>query len=499
MKRYAILSFLLLLFSFLIAEESEEYEKDEWNNEKKEVELFNIVETQEENENNTEKDDELSNQSFKNNYFTKMYVEGIFNWTKKQSNNYKGKINSYILASYYEAFLSFSYASENSLALRFSPILMHYPKKHISPVFSLYLGSFNTPRSFQNIYKPYFSSITTTSNRKFFPPLNAIKISKKNNSFSRATALEVSLPFFNYYSYWKNTKKGNIFNFYLSYKNNISNSSRINIAFISSIQEIKKEKLKNKPYLQIYGLDFNFDSLFFYINSLSAFTVLPKSTPSFSSFAFKSETGLTSRLASLHTGISYKGANYIGDQNLKSLIQRKAFLSFYLQGKLKYKIFRLNGMYHLIKDYKLNKIDHFYGVFYSFENSFISYKNELLYKETIYKIKFALNITPNINYFKYFNISSFLYLEDKKRNPECIKKYELSSKCGFNIVKNFNLNFSFVMMQEKQNWKKITFFTSTALIFNFAQEKTKEKGEVKLKYNSKNNKFEIDVKLRIEY
>jgi len=497
-KRYAILSFLLLLFSFLMAEESEEYEKDEWNNEKKEAELFNIVETQEENKNNTEKDDELSNKSF-NNYFTKMYVEGIFNWTKKQSNNsnFKGKINSYILASYYEAFLSFSYASENSLALRFSPVLMHYPKKHISPVLSLYLGSFNTPTSFQNIYKPYVSSITTTSNRKFFPPLNAIKISK--NNFSKAVALEISLPFFNYYSFWKNTKKGNIFNFYLSYKNNFSNSSRINIAFISSIQEIKKEKVKKNPYIQIYGLDFNFDSPFFYINSLSAFTVLPKRLPSFSSFALKSEAGLTSHLASLHTGISYKGANYLGNQNLKSLLQRKAFLSFYLQGKLKYKIFRLNGMYHLFKDYKLNKTHHFYGIFYSLGNSFISYKNELLYEETVYKIKFALNITPNINYLKSFNISSFLYLEDKKINLKCIKKYEISSKCGFNIAKNFNLNFSFVMMQEKKNWKKITFFTSTAVIFNFAQEKTKEKGEVKLKYNSKNNKFEIDVKLRIEY
>ena len=95
---------------------------------------------------------------------------------------------------------------------------------------------------------------------------------------------------------------------------------------------------------------------------------------------------MTSSFASLHFGISYKGAHHLGNQNIKSLLQRKTFLSFYLQGKLKYKIFSVNTMYYLLKDYKLAKIQHSYGIFYSLGNMIISYKNELFYKNEIYKI-----------------------------------------------------------------------------------------------------------------
>ena len=491
MKKYASLVFLVLLTFLLVAEEGEEYGKDEWENDynREEKELFIVLQDE------TQDEKDISDKYVKNNYFTKMYVEGVFNWAKPK--HYAGKINSHILAAYYEAFLSYGFDSKTLLALRFSPILMHYPKKHVSPVLSLYFGNFKTPLSFRNIYNPLISSITTTSNRKFFPPLNAIKISKRNSD--EGVALEVSLPFFNYYSFWKNTNKGNIFNTYISYKNKFSNSSKLNIAVISSIQETKKEGLKKNPYIQIYGLDFNFTHQFFYINSLSLLTVLPKKMPSFSSIALKTEAGLTSSFASLHSGISYKGAHYLGNQNIKSLLQRKTFLSFYLQGKLKYKIFSVNTMYYLLKDYKLAKIQHSYGIFYSLGNMIISYKNELFYKNEIYKIKFGLNITPNLNYFKSFNISSFLYLQDKRINPSCIKKYEISSKCGFNIGKNFGLNFAFATMQEKSNWKKIVFFASTTATFNFAQEKTKEKGEIKLKYNGKKETFELSLKLRIEY
>ena len=478
-----------------MAEEVYGYDKDEWEKDynTKEKELLNIVESEDESQEN----DEPIGKNAKNNYFTKMYIEGVFSWKKNKSNSYLGKINSHIFASYYEAFLSFSSTLENTIALRFSPILMYYPKKHKTPVLSLYLGNFNSPLSFKNVYNPVFSSITATSNRKLFPPLNAIKIAEKNTD--EGIALEVSLPFFNYYSFWKNTKKGNIFNTYISYKNNFSNFSHLNIALLSSIQEIKKENLKKNPYLQIYGADFNFSSPIFYINSLSLITILPKRIPSFSSFAFRTESGLTSHIASLNGGISYKGAYYLGNQNLKNLLQKRSFLNFYLQGKIKYKIFQLNGVYQFIKDYKYNKTKHFYGIFYSLGNSFISYKNEVSYKNEIYKLKFSLTITPNINYFKFFNISSFLYLQDRKINPHCIKKYELASKYRFTIAKCFNLIFSFAMMQEKNNWQKIAFLASTTATLNFKQEKTKEKGEIKLKYNSKENKLEATFKFRVEY
>lgn len=495
MRKYAIFYFLLFFSNYLIADEIFEYSKDEWENDfgVEEKELFNIIESQDE----VQKKEEPSNNYVKNNYFTKMYVEGVFNWRKNQSNTYLGKISSHILASYYEAFLSFAPSSKNTLALRFSPVLMHYPKNHTSPVFSLYLGNFNTPQIFSSVYKPLASNISPTSNRKFFPPLNAMKIAKKHGN--EGLGLEVSLPFFNFYSFWKNTKKGNIFNFYTSYKTNFSNLSRLNIAILSSIQEIKIENLKKNPHLQIYGLDFNFDHPIFYLNSLSLLTILPKRTPSFKSFAFNTEAGLTSNLASLHTGISYKGAYYLGNQNIQSLLQRKSFLSFYLQGKFKFKIFRLNGMYHLIKDYKMNKLKHSYGIFYSLGNSFFSYKNELLYKTNVYKIKFALNIAPKIIFFKSFNIYSFLYLEDRVVNLYCFKKYEIATKCSFNIAKYFGLNFSFTMMQENKNWEKIAFLTVIVATFNFKQEKTKEKAEIKLKYNSKKNVTEISLKFKIEY
>ena len=499
MNRYASLLFLIVLATFLIAEERYEYGKDEWENDYniEEKGLFNVVEIQESVE--SQEENEESNKNVKSNYFTKMYIEGVFKWARNQSNHsiYTGKINSHIFANYYEAFLSFAPFSNNVLALRFSPVLMYYPKKFTSPVFSLYFGSFNTPQSFRNVYNPLISSITPTSNRKFSPPLSAMKISKKPSG--EGIALEVSLPFFNYYSFWKNTKKGNIFNTYISYKNKFSNFSLFNVALISSIQEIKKENVKRSPYLQIYGLDFNFSNQFFYINSISLLTILPKRVPSFSSFAFRSESGLVSNFVSLHSGISYKGAYYLGNQNLETLLQEKTFLSFYLQGKLKYKIFRLNGVYHLLKDYKLGKIQHSYGIFYSLGTSFFSYKNELLYRKDVYKIKFALNITPSLNYFKLFNIFSFLYLQNRKINPRCIEKYEIASKCGFNFGKHFALNFSFAMMQEKKNWQKMVFFASSTVMLTFSQEKTKEKGEIKVRYNTKKQNFELSFKCRIEY
>ncbi|MGP1415670.1 MAG: hypothetical protein ACTTJ6_07085 [Treponema sp.] len=486
MKKYVFLCLVILLNSFLIAEE---YEKDEWTND--ENEIFNAIDVKEEKID--EENEELKAQKTKNNYFSKMYVEGVLGYSKLKNNNYYAKINSHILASYYEAFLSFSTTSEKTLALRFSPILMHYPKNHISYVLSLYLSSFNTPQTFKNLYKPLISSVSTTSNRKFYPPLNSLKISK--NSRDEGIALEVSLPFFNFYSFWKNTKKGNIFNTYISYKNNFSNSSRLNIGFISSIQEIK-EKI---AYSQVYGLDFNFSHQFFYINSISLLNILPKRKPSASSFALKAEGGITSNIASLYTGISYKGAYYLGDQNLKKLLQKKSFLSFYLQGKIKHKIFKLNGLYYLLKDYKTNKMQHSYGFFYSLGNSQFSYKNELYYKASLYKIKFAINIKPNLNYFRLLNLSLFLYLQDKNINPKCLKQYEIASKCSFNIAKNFHLNFAFATMQENKNWKKLMFLASTSFNFTISQEKTKEKGEIKLKYNSKNNRFDITFKLKIEY
>ena len=501
MRKHSILFLLLLINNFLIAENVLDYAEDEWewnyNNNKnniEEKELFDIVESQ----NEKQEENNENNQKPKNNYFTKMYVESAFNWKGKQSNNYLVKINSYILASYYEAFLGFSTSSENSFALRFSPVLMHYPKKQLSPVLSLYLGAFNTPISFKHVYNPVISSITVTENRKFSPPVNAIKIAKAPSD--EGVALELSLPFFNFYSFWKNTKKGNIFNSYASYKNDFSNFSHINIAILSSIQEIKKENLKKNAYIQIYGLNLNFSHPIFYINSSSLLTILPKRMPSFNSFAFRNEFGLTSSIASFHSGISYKGAYYLGNQKIKSLLQRKSFLSFYLQGKLKYKIVKLNGMYHLIKDFKTNSIQHSFGFFYSLGNSFVSYKNELFYRNKVYKLKFAINIMPNLAFFKLFNVYSFLYLEDGKINNQIVKKYEIATKAKFNIAKQFGLDFSFFIRKEKKNFRKAFFFASSGFTFNFRGEKTKEKGEIKLKYNSnKKNNFEIDIKFRLEY
>lgn len=501
MKKYTIFFFLIFITNFLLAEDILHYGKDEWewdynNNENniEEKELFDLVESQ----NEKQEENNENNQKPKNNYFTKMYIESAFNWKGKQSNNYLGKINSYILASYYEAFLGFSSTSKNSLALRFSPILMHYPKKRTIPVLSLYLGNFNTPITFRHIYNPLISTMTVTSNRKFFLPLNSIKIAKAPSD--EGVALELSLPFFNFYSFWKNTKKGNIFNSYASYKNNFSNISHLNIAILSSIQEIKKKNLKKNAYIQIYGLNLNFSHPIFYINSSSLLSILPKRILSFNSFAFRNEFGFTSSIASLHSGISYKGAYYLGNQKIKSLLQRKSFFTFYLQGKLKYKIVKLNGMYHLIKDFRTNSIQHSFGFFYSLGNSFVSYKNELFYRNEVYKLKFAINIIPHLAYFKLFNVYSFLYLEDMRINPKMIKKYEIATKTSLNIAKYFLLTFSFLVMQEKKNFQRVGFLASSGFTFNFRGEKTKEKGEIKLKYNSnKKNNFEIDIKFRLEY
>ncbi|MGP1438075.1 MAG: hypothetical protein ACTTKH_03280 [Treponema sp.] len=501
MKKYIVV-FLILFSSFLIAEEKE-YDSDEWKEhykdsyyiEENEQTLINLVEEIEE----VEEKEESNKEKPQTNYFTKMYIEGILKlkWKNPHSKNqaYDGKINSYILANYYEAFLGFNSVSPqfNTLAFRFSPFLMHISKKRLFPVLSLYLGNFNTPQVFRNVSHPIINSLTTTSNREFFPPLKSIKILKRQNN--TGIALEVSLPFFNYYSFWKNTAKGNIFNTYISYKNENLPFSKVNIAFVSSIQELKQAK--PNLYLQIYGLDFNFASKFFYANSLSLLTVLPAKTPSFSSFALKNEMGVKSKIVSFHTGISYKGAYYLGNQNLKELLQRKTCLSFYIQGKLKHKVFHLASMYHLLKDYKINKIHHSYGIFYSLGNSFISYKNELFYSHNVYKLKLALNIMPNLSHFKLFNISSFLYLQDRKINSKCIKKYEIASKANFNITKDFALNFIFGLMQE--NLKEKIFFASSTFNFSFNQEKAKEKGTIKLKYTSKNHSIEVSLRLKIEY
>ena len=79
MRKHSILFFLLLITNFLIAENVLDYAEDEWewnyndNTSIGEKELFDLVEHQ--------KEESIKNiQKPKSNYFTKMYVEGIFNW-----------------------------------------------------------------------------------------------------------------------------------------------------------------------------------------------------------------------------------------------------------------------------------------------------------------------------------------------------------------------------------------------------------------------------------
>ena len=109
MKKYASLVFLVLLTFLLVAEEGEEYGKDEWENDynREEKELFIVLQDE------TQDEKDISDKYVKNNYFTKMYVEGVFNWAKPK--HYAGKINSHILAAYYEAFLSYGFDSKTLL------------------------------------------------------------------------------------------------------------------------------------------------------------------------------------------------------------------------------------------------------------------------------------------------------------------------------------------------------------------------------------------------
>lgn len=522
MKRSLHFLFLFIFVFQLNTENNEEYGKDEWSDliDLPYQEKVNSIDEKESFLEPIKDDEEKINKHSKDirpNYLSKMYIESILKFNisklKKETFNWHGIINSYFASHYYEAFLSIKKSEHDKKekqifpiigSLRFSPFLMYYPKNKLRPLLSFYAGTFTTPISFYHATNPNISFITPTSKRAFFPSLNAIKISKKGNDLG--TAIELSLPFLNFYFYWKDTKLGNQFNVYLAYRNetlNILNNARkakINLAFLFRLLEINKEKNRKNVYLQIYGLNFNFFSNFFYINIFSFLSIFPKKIPDIYSTSLKSEMGFAYKFFDINFGLSHEGSKYIGKQNYNLSIDKNSKQAFYVQGKFKYKIFSTALIYYISKNNK--QIQHNFGIFYSIGNTKIKYKNELLLKDNIYKLRASFSLKPNLNYFSFFNISSFLYLQEKKINTHIIKQYEVASNIHLKFGINFILSFAngiYGKIVPNKLEKKFAFFSSTTLFLIFKQEKIKEKGAINLKYDSAEKNFSISFKLTVEY
>jgi len=445
-------------------------------------------------------------------YFSKMYVEALMKLkAKKEDDKDKmnvsigGALNAYMVASYYEAFIGLEgdYKDRNCLAsLRFTPLLMYYPHNALTSVLSFYVGSFRVPASFRSLASMRLGVVGPTSKRKYFPPLNNIKLSKKKNDFG--IACELSLPFCNFYFFWQDKKKEHVYNMYASYKNEglLSKKAQLNIAFLSSFfiqkggDETKKSFLH---YIGMYGLELNFAYKYFFFNSISSLSASPNKNINISSFSFRKELGFENNMFALNTGFSYRGSLYLLIKQKK----QKDELNFYVQGQFKYKIFSFSLVYNILKFIKDEKMEHSYGFFYSIGNTFIKLKNEVCYKSDVYKMKASLMVYPHMRYFRLFKLSSFLYLQEKRLNRHIVKKYEVATYFYFPIEEHINLQLGIGLSQQNKGklclWEKENIFASLAFRFAFEQDRCKEIAKIALKYNSLKNSFNVLCSLKIEY
>ena len=525
MKGHLILSltFFILstsLFTHLPSEESLAYESDEWSI-KEECDSQDI-----EIENNKQEKNKNNNKGV----YKKAYIEGAFSLSLNKLNTSKKHIklnvlsfNSYLSSQYYEVFLGFKKTEKNEFStyigsVRFTPLLMHYLSSKLNPAISFYLGSFKIGKAHKNLYKPFINTVSPSSRRLFFPPLNALSLSKKEESLG--IAFECALPFFNFYFFWKKIDGRNSFNLYSSYKNETFKflHSRLNIAFISSFLELKenektkkitrshKSDYKQGEYSSIFGIDLNFSSHRVFITSADFFNLLPKKKIDIHSMSFRGESGFVSKIVSLTSGVSYEGASYLGNPTYKSLATKKDKLSFYLQGKLKYKFFTFASSYNLLKNYKKTKVDHSYGFFYSIDlysvgKKKLIFKNELFFNNGIYKLKAVFMAKPNVVFLSLFSLSSFLYLQEHSKIKNILKKYEIDTKLTFPIGKHIKLTTASGVLQknEKKEWRQVNFFVNVNASFLFVQKYTKEISSISLKYNSGKNALDLQLKLKIEY
>ncbi len=469
---------------------------------------------------------EVGAKKIESSYFSRMYVEGFAtlkatNKTNKTFLNWNGGTNAHLLANFYEAFLGFkgdekSAIEAKNLAFRFSPLLMYYPKNKLSPALSFYVGGFKSPHIFGIAQRPTIHRVRPTTNTHFFPALNAIKVSK--NKERLGSAIELSLPFFNFYFFWKTHENRHSFNIYSAYRNNelFSNTSKVNIALFSSFfslygnkaeTDIKSKKGKQiikksrNEYGQIYGFSLNFESPFLYLNLLSLLSVAKQKKIDISSMSFRGEIGARYKIFLLNLGAGYKGEKYI-TESVDKMFGKKNVFSFYLQEKLKYKIFALHSSYHLFYPPSSQQLLHSYGGFYSINSRYVHFKNELFAHSNLYNLKIAFIIKPHLRYFSSLNMSAALCLQEQKKNPNIIKKYEVATSFLFPFGEHFRLKLLGGFSQEAQKKRhllgRLSYFAKSSISILFRQEKWRESFNLSFKYKS-TKQSEISLKFRLEY
>jgi len=476
---------------------------------------------------------------------------------KKRTFNWATNVSSYLASSYYEIFARFKSDKEQTVSfetasLRFSPLLMYHPPRRIhgkakfEPLLSFYIGRFITPLSFKHLGNISFGRISSTSIRRTHPSINNIKLSKTKGDLGVAT--EVALPFFNFYFFWKNAgdkkltiknikKNHNDFNLYLAYKNTSLMASRAKMvaALLARFIEMKEERndkqeetnkrkhsdndfssfaqSHSKDYSHVYAVEFNFAHPHVFFNSLNGGYIVPKERFDAHSLACRQEAGFAYKIFKLNAGFSYEGGRYStassrnkekNERNrAKSNKERGDIFAFYLQEKLKWRIFSASHSYSLIKKTQNKNIEHSNGFFYSIGNSLILFKNELLLNKELYTVKFAFSSHPHIPLLKSFILSSHLNLQDKRINPHVIKKYEVGTTLVFELKNDMYLKVGSRFAQsstEKQHvWKQGIYELKTSFLFQFSQEKWKEKGIITLKYSTDKNRLGFSAKMRLEY
>ena len=546
MEKLCLSVLFLTLISYLFSQEN--YEKDEWNDvaENYFASPFYEMEVNEE----AITDEVLHTPSSPVSYLSKMYFEGIFNFNlhpiaQKDRFNWQGSLNSYLASSYYELFASFKSSKKlpilvNTASLRFSPLLMYYPRQNnLTPLLSFYIGNFRTPLTFRNLYKVSFSQVSPSSKRRHYPGINNIKLSKARGHLG--IGFEIALPFFNFYFFWKNISKynniekllnpfsknfssysKNEFNLYASFKTDklMKNKAKLNIALLSSFIQKKDAESNNtnvKIYTQLYAIDFNLTHPIFFFNSLNSISITPKKTVDSHSFGFREEAGFSYKILKLNAGFSYEGAQYASHlEGKKRQIQANSnilndsvadIFTFYVQEKIKWKIFSASHSYSLIKQTNEKEVKHSYGFFYSIGNRLALFKNELLFFQELYTLKFSFSSHPNTYYFKTFSLSSTLYFQDKHINPHVIKKYEMNSAFLLNFTENFYCKIEASIFQENTRekarmsprWKTEVFRLKASFFFIFSQERWKEKGVLSFKYSTDKHAVETILKMRFEY
>lgn len=511
----------------MFSEDEMDYEWDEWQdyfsmevdnyyeyNERSLSDIFMHLEYEEDNESTAlNRVESTTIKKVSPTYFSKMYIEALIKLKAKKegakdkmATSFRGALNAYIVSSYYEAFLGLSGDEKdriNFASLRFTPVLMHHPRNTLTSVLSFYVGSFRAPISFRTLHSMSFRAISPTSKRQYFPSLNNIRFSKKKGDFG--TACEASLPFCNFYFFWKDKKTEHVYNTYASYKNEelLAKKARLNIAFLSSFFVQKTSKAERKTfsnYMSVYGLEFNFSSKHFFFNSLNSLCSVLNRNINISSFSFREEMGAGNKMFELNTGLSYQGSLYLPTEKPKN---PKDALNFYIQDKFRYKIFSFCLTYNLLKFINDKRMQHSYGLFYSIGNTYMKFKNEVWYKDDVYKLKASLMIYPHISYFRLFNISSFLHLQEKRLNRHIVKKYEVATYSFFPMEEHISLKLGIGLSQQNKGklclWEKESIFTSLTFRFIFEQDKCKEIVNTTLKYNSFKNFLDFSCNLKIEY